>query len=242
MRGFGGVDNYHFVIVNTLLPDTLVIAFGHKSGQGKDTAATAIIDKYGQVYDVRRYAFADAVKIEFYDALLNPINDYWAFARDTNYLAIPHPRVVFCSDQDKRDWIDIHKAELGGHLQSYGTDFRRASHPYYWISALRTAIELEKPKVALITDLRMPNEVQFVQACKGYTVKVVRDGYRNPNRPGDHPSETLLNDFMFDYEIHTSAYDLETLQADACQLFDTIIAAQQPTLPEVTDVLAVRSV
>jgi hypothetical protein len=43
---------------------TVIIAFGHKSGHGKDEAVKAIIEARGKQYGVRRYAFADALKRE----------------------------------------------------------------------------------------------------------------------------------------------------------------------------------
>jgi hypothetical protein len=225
--------HYLSVSVNNLLPNTLVIAFGHKSGHGKDSCARAIAERYGDTLDIKRYAFADALKTELYSVLMSPLDSYWETVRDVNYLALPHPRVVFCSDEDKIEWVEGNKKALGSLLQRYGTEYRRARDSFYWINALRGRIYRDQPKVALITDLRFPNEVQFVQACKGYTVKCVRDGFVNPERPADHPSETALDTLVYDYEIHATTHGIAQLRQDACDLFQIILDREQPEIPEI---------
>lgn len=56
---------------------SLIIGMGYAARNGKDTAVAAIIDRYKTDYDVRRYAFADLLKAELYDALLDPLHPFW---------------------------------------------------------------------------------------------------------------------------------------------------------------------
>ena len=52
--------------------------------------------------------------------------------------------------------------------------------------------------------MRFPNEYEAVKACKGITIRVIRD-YALSEGPEDpknlHPSETALDNQTFDYEI-----------------------------------------
>ena len=227
--------------VNLLDSDTLLIAFGHKSHHGKDTAAAAIMNRYGTEYGIARYAFADSLKEEFYDVLLQPNHPYWGYTKD-NYLALPHPRIQFCSNTDKRSWVNQNKAELGSHIQVYGTDFVRSRDPFYWIRKLREKLSLDRPKVALLTDMRFHNEALFAKACQGYTVKVTRQNFVNPHRDPAHVSEIALDGFVFDYEIQVPDGERAQLEEDACELFQIILDRQQPVVPEFGDDEAVSLV
>jgi hypothetical protein len=73
--------------------------------------------------------------------------------------------------------------------QWYGSEYRRSIDSDYWVRQMAQRIELEKPQLALIDDLRFPNEMQF---CKQYgeVVRVDRDSLP----PATHISETALAD------------------------------------------------
>jgi len=87
-------------------------------------------------------------------------------------------------------WLtDTHKVKFRKLLQFYGTEYRRKDDDNYWIRQLEQKVELEKPQIALISDMRFPNEMKFVQQY-GETVRVDRDGLP----PSTHASETALAD------------------------------------------------
>jgi hypothetical protein len=50
----------------------------------------------------------------------------------------------------------------------------------------------------IITDTRFPNEAQAIKDAGGIIIRVTRPGIGPVN---DHPSETGLNQWKFDYEI-----------------------------------------
>jgi hypothetical protein len=74
-------------------------------------------------------------------------------------------------------------------LQFWGAEYRRAQDPDYWVRQLANTIELEKPQIACISDMRFPNEMAFVLQY-GETVRVDRAGLP----PSTHASETALQD------------------------------------------------
>ena len=166
--------------------DSIIVGFGYKATSGKDTAVAEIIKQRGltcssdpsingERYDIRRYAFADALKSEVSKAaqaaggLENLINNL-------------RPQLP--------DWVQYESgaAKPRKLLQWWGGDFRRSQDENYWVRQLAQQIELEKPQFALISDLRYLNEFNF---CKEYgeVVKVERLGIPQ----GTHSSETELD-------------------------------------------------
>ena len=118
--------------------------------------------------------------------------------------------------RDYFDW-DGKKDDVGRTLlQRIGTDIVRATHPGYWTGIVVGLIEAFEPysdfDVAIIPDARFENEVnialQRLNNC--VSVRIERknaDGttWINPTLTEDqrnHPSETSLDVFAFDYVIH----------------------------------------
>jgi hypothetical protein len=178
---------------------------------GKNTAVSEIIKRRGlnaptedcnagstcvcqDRYDIREYSFASALKREVNAAALE--------AGGMENLFKPNRRFVMCKGyyMDFPDWVqydsnapmDDPLCPLGKQrslLQFWGAEFRRKQDSDYWVRQLAQQIELEKPQIACITDLRFLNELKFVQQY-GETVRVDRDGLP----PSTHASETALAD------------------------------------------------
>lgn len=192
--------------------DSVIFGFGYRARSGKDTAVAEIIKQRGlrwlhrpeeccvcentvDRYDIRRYAFADALKREANEAAV-------AAGGMQEFLTLPNKRFVMGKGyyKDFPDWVqydpdalmDDPLCPLGKQrtlLQWWGTEFRRNMDEDYWVRQLAHTIELEKPQFALITDMRFPNEMEFVKQY-GETVRVDRAGLP----PSTHASETALAD------------------------------------------------
>lgn len=172
------------------------IILSGKSGSGKDMMAQFMkeeLAKHGQKALVIHYA--DAVK--------------W-----------------FC--RDFLDW-DGNKDIVGRTLlQRVGTDIVRAKHPNFWTGIVVGLIQAFEPyqdfDLAIIPDARFPNEVDIslenLKNC--VSVRIERrnaDGtpWINPMLTKDqrnHPSETSLDVFAFDYIVHNDE-GLDTLRESA---------------------------
>lgn len=159
------------------------IIISGKSGSGKDMIAQFMkeeLAKHGQKALIIHYA--DAVK--------------W-----------------FC--RDFLDW-DGKKDEVGRTLlQMVGTDIVRARHPNFWTGIVVGLIQAFEPTsnfdIAIIPDARFPNEVNIsLENLKNATsVRIERtvngEPWVNPVLTEDqrnHPSETSLDIFAFDYVVH----------------------------------------
>lgn len=159
------------------------IILSGKSGSGKDMMAQFMkeeLAKHGQKALVIHYA--DAVK--------------W-----------------FC--RDYLDW-DGKKDEVGRTLlQTVGTDIVRSCHPNFWTGIVVGLIQAFEPykdfDVAIIPDARFPNEVdislQSLKNCVSVRIERTKNGepWINPvltEEQRNHPSETSLDNFAFDYVVH----------------------------------------
>ena len=155
-----------------------------KSGSGKDMLADFMKEELAK--NNKR-----ALVIHFADALKWILRDYF-------------------------DW-DGKKDEVGRTLlQRVGTDIVRHAHPGYWTGIVVGLIEALEPysdfDVAIIPDARFENEVNIaLQRLKNcVSIRIERknaDGtnWINPTlteEQRNHPSETSLDVFAFDYVIH----------------------------------------
>lgn len=112
----------------------------------------------------------------------------------------------------------------GALLQVVGTDiFRQRVDPDVWVRCLGYQIEEEHPRIAIVSDMRFPNEAEWVQGLGGLTVHLRRllpDGleFITPDRPADHPSETALDGYPFHRHYEVAGGDLDGLRAIAHEL------------------------
>lgn len=189
---------------------TLIIGFGYKARNGKDEAIKAIMAALPDA-SVKRYGFGDALK--------NEVND--AAAKHPNGMAGLCAR--FCVPYDPNPPMDDPLCPLGKQralLQHWGTEFRRAQDPDYWVKKTMQQIAEDAPDVALICDVRFPNEVMGIWKAGGYVVRVRRLGYVSD--VPQHVSETTLDclgPLDWDACIDVPDGNLEELQQDAVNVF-----------------------
>jgi len=196
----------------------LLIGFGHKARNGKDTAAEAIKQHFDSKNDLLKHYGKQGEKsrvrvgiFKFAYALYQEVND--AIAQD-----IFTTRKVVIGDNEIHlpDWV---KPELfapasalapsGKHpklLQWWGTEFRRThSGSNYWVDKMFASIPANLD-IALVSDVRFANEADAIKQRGGYTVSVQRlreDGsqYYATDRPSDHPSETALDGYNWNFYL-----------------------------------------
>ena len=133
------------------------------------------------------------------------------------------------------DW-DGKKDEVGRTLlQMVGTDIVRKVHPNFWTGIVVGLIQAFEPTnnfdVAIVPDARFPNEVDIsLSSLKNcVSVRIERknsDGtdWINPVLTEDqrnHPSETSLDCFAFDYVIYNDE-GLDTLRESAISILQDL--------------------
>lgn len=225
---------------------TLIIGFGHKARHGKDEAVKAILADCASVRDARKYSFADALKREVTDAVR-------AIGGMENLFAMGLPWLHATQDAPPvPDWVQYDpNADMTDPLcpygkqrtllQWWGTEFRRAQDPYYWVEKTMARIFEENPEVALISDVRFPNEVNGIRINGGYIVRVDRIGYVTD--VPEHVSEKALDgmsEMDWDYVIKAPEGGLDVLREEATNAFNFLAAvklsaAPKPTLDELLE-------
>jgi len=189
---------------------TLLVGIGAKARQGKTTAALAMQQLHPQ--RIKLYALADALKEEC-AAKHGQLLEEFRRVHDRE----PKPP----KEDPVYGWSEI--------LQWYGTDVVRARDPDYWIRKLHERIQQDAPEVAVITDVRFPNEGDFVKLRGGYLVEVLRknpDGsrYVDPGRDPRHISELAMDDYgRWDFILIAKDGDVERLQQKAIVVLRQIL-------------------
>lgn len=199
----------------------LIIGFGHRARQGKNSAAVAMINAAPVGSEVRMYAYADALRAEVKAAIRDAGGLDALIQRGYKF---SHIKLSAEGLRDVYDsfpaWVGVESGKPRTLLQWWGTDYRRAQDVNYWVRQLTARIEREQPDVALITDVRFPNEVEAIHAAGGYVVKVVRTTAPDILVP-HHPSEDELESYTgWDYTI--TAADLPELRKQAADIYHKI--------------------
>ena len=183
----------------------LIIGFGNRARHGKDTACNAVIAAMPH-FKIQTLKFADC--------LYQEVNQFLETAEGAKFLMDEEVRVgeitIPAWVQANPDRTPQPMAPYGKHaklLQWWGTEYRRAQDNNYWVKKAMASIPRDLD-IALFSDVRFPNEADAIKQAKGYTVQVTRfneDGsaFRDPSRDENHPSETALDYYNWDYYIRT---------------------------------------
>ena len=159
--------------------DSVVFGFGYRARSGKGTAVDEIIKQRGLIkalgiysgeenqerYDIRKYSFADALRSE--------VNAAFARAGGAMSLLLVNRPTHFVQTNENfielPDWVILEENPevneqypFGKHrtlYQWWGTEYRRSIDENYWVRQLAQRIELEKPQIAILDDMRFPNEM-----------------------------------------------------------------------------------
>jgi hypothetical protein len=220
----------------------LIIGLGSKARQGKDSAAHAIQNYYlnfnngfsGVTTGIFKFATALYQEVNKYLEVLTRTNKFGRTLSTEDY-----SWQNFYAERDVRipEWVQPEPnaevselAPYGKHpklLQWWGTNFRREQDADYWTKKLFVSIP-NNIQIALITDVRFPNEAQGIKDRGGYLVNVQRineDGsqYVAPDRPADHPSEVALDNWNWDAFIKSKNPELTgSLALTICAHFKRI--------------------
>jgi len=187
----------------------LLIGLGHRARQGKSYSARIISEAAAEVgLDARIYSIGNEVR-------------RWCQQRGI----IPHGKT--------REMLSPHELSL---LGKYGWQMRQDNEDV-WIDKVFARINTDKPDVALIPNVRYPNEARRVHDLAGWNVLVQRfnlDGSRfmDPDRDPNAPSETSLDCWNWDYRMSAGNGQLAWLTAQARALFSVLQDARaKPYFP-----------
>lgn len=204
----------------------IIIGLCGKKQCGKDTSyqfIREILWKDQPIFPpstVQRFAFADKLKditADLFGVDRNKLDGSDAEKDSPTHIkwynVAPHLQTDFFGPfvyyQDMTEYV-THR-EL---LQLFGTNACRAIHPDVWPYVTTRSIEKSNAKVAVITDVRFPNEIEALREIGSIIVKIYRQ--TNSNLATNHTSETALDhipdkeyDFIISDEGNRTMEDLK---------------------------------
>ena len=80
-------------------------------------------------------------------------------------------------------------------LQYFGTDVMRKMHTNVWVDYTINTIKREQSSLAILADVRFPNEVEAVQKAGGKVIRLTRE-FQND----EHSSECALDEDRYDWK------------------------------------------
>jgi hypothetical protein len=189
----------------------LIIGIGYKARQGKNFVANYWKEAHPEI---KFYAFADALKEYCRNNHESLAQRYY---REHQLHPMRHPL----------QWKEDPVYGCVTILQWYGCK-KRETDPNYWVEVISQKIRDEQPEIAVVTDVRFPNEADWIKLSGGYLVEVIRknlDGtrYLASDRDPNHVSETALDDFNFDYTIIAKSGDLDALKSKALGVLASVL-------------------
>jgi hypothetical protein len=147
---------------------------------------------------------------------LDPIVKIYNFAEPLKNLCIDilglkHSQ-CYGTDEQKNQKVDCYwdNKQLTARevMQIVGTDMLRTMQKNVWSGATVRKITKEKPKLAIITDCRFPNEVDAIKSAGGIVARLTRNVHDS-----EHISESILDKDNydwgnFDYVLDNKSIDL----------------------------------
>jgi len=227
-------------------PNVLIIGFGHRARNGKDTVANILKEKFDNVEIIH---WADGVyeecsnkeskypliKLEvvtpnkiYYSVLLNKeTGEREAISNKAD----PFLHKIF-TERNIEEYFKMDKKDPEI-LQFWGTNFRRTlCDSNYWIKltlekANNLAEKMDGAKgMIIIPDTRFINEVKALEQSQGFYIKVIRNNdngsqYIAKDRDPNHPSEAELEGYPAYATI--TAKNLNELNTEVNKFFHRFI-------------------
>lgn len=200
----------------------ILIGVGSRARQGKDFVAKYMKEA---IPEIQLFSFANELK-QYCKENHEELVPQWQLAKQTKQLPIAKDDPVY-------GYTAI--------LQWFGSEVMRKKSPDHWVHVIADKIEFDKPEIAIITDVRFPNEAAWVKNHDGYLIEVIRqneDGtrYYDPNRDKNHISETALDEYVgWDFHLLCKSGHLDSLKSKALGILQIIINQQRSVYTSVPD-------
>lgn len=190
----------------------MIIGLSGYAGSGKDLFA----ELASEVIWCARLAFADALRLEIARAFGISPGELLRNKERPN----PHLRPPWCTDLAFAEIMIARGRDTYSPreiLQLWGTEYRRAQDPRYWITRAAEcadAYRLAGYPVCLVTDVRFPDEAEWIESEGGQVWRIDRPGVEPVN---GHCSERLLDGWKFALRVRNDG-PLELLRKTAFDL------------------------
>ena len=173
------------------------------------------MEKGWGIFDITR---KDADFVSYAEQELWPHVKLYHFADPLKELCINlfdlSPSQVYGTDEDKNTKTPYGKTARE-FLQYFGTDVMRSIKDSVWVDYTLKVIKQEQPSVALIPDVRFPNEIDAIHKAGGVVIRLTRDVYSDK-----HKCESALDRENFDWSKFDYTIDNDTNVADLIKILE----------------------
>lgn len=129
----------------------MLIGLAGKFGAGKDAVADVLVERFG----FKKLSFAEPLRKECAAHIKNLGTDYHVTPFDWELSQTGLSPVMM--------WVKPTHPLIRQLLQWWGTDYRRAQDPDYWVKRTAESLHGREAERIVITDARFPNEAAMVK-------------------------------------------------------------------------------
>jgi len=102
-------------------------------------------------------------------------------------------------------------------MQFFGTDVMRKIYEPIWVNACIKKIQQEQSGLAIIADVRFPNEAKAIEQAGGKVVRLTREVHED-----NHSSEVALDDYPFTDYIDNKIESIDVLMVKVKQFYRSL--------------------
>jgi len=213
----------------------ILLGLAGAAGSGKDSVADYLVQRYGFI----KFSFSDALYREVAEAFGLPdeslLRDRETKEKETPQLAMCNcgdyefselVRGMFAPEDHTEDHTEFTPMSPRWILQVWGTEYRRAQDPNYWVDQAEQWVEAmysfpqypeHRPQLFVNTSVRFPNEHAWIKELEGNVWHLRREA---ATRVAAHVSETPLPVLDGEREIFNN-YTLDYLHKGVDQLLSS---------------------
>jgi len=178
---------------------------------------------------VKLYSFADELKricMELFDIPFRCLYGTDAEKNQTQEHLLWENMPGVVTDED--DWKGLWQEEnLYYHaagpmtarefMQYFGTEVMRKMYEPIWVNSCIKKIQREQSALAIIADVRFPNEAKAIEQAGGKVVRLTREVHED-----NHPSEVALDDYPFTDYIDNKIESIDVLMVKVKQFYRSL--------------------
>ena len=185
-------------------------------------------------FDIERH---DSPFVEYAELNMWPHVKLYSFADHLKWICVKlfdiPKECVFGTDEQKNQKQDHLRWELmPGHvtdksgygamtsrefMQWFGTDIMRKIYEPIWVSSCLKTVQREQSELAIIADVRFPNEVKAVQEAGGTVVRLTRKVAED-----QHDSEKALDQFKFSDYINNTEDSIDSMMVKVKKFYQSL--------------------
>ena len=144
----------------------------------------------------------------------------------TELFNIPYD-CVYGTDEQKNQiqehllWENIPGCDMSGpmsarqFMQHLGTDIMRKIYEPIWVQSCIRKIQREQSSLAIIADVRFPNEAKAIEDAGGRVVRLTRQVYND-----NHSSEVALDEYPFTDYIDNEKESIDDLMVKVKKFYN----------------------